>query len=104
MTGIKELYLKTGTGHKKRFVPMHTTTAELGEDMAHALASIFSVSGCDSTSAFRGMGKEKRMKAVTEHPQLMDGLKGLGKDATKIAPATGSSICYFGIHDVSWTR
>ena len=34
MTGIKELYLKTGTGHKKSFVPMHTITAELGEDMA----------------------------------------------------------------------
>ena len=59
LTGMKELYLKTGTGHKKRFVLKHTITAELGEDMAYILPSIYSFSGCDSASAFSGMGKEK---------------------------------------------
>ena len=68
MTGTKELYLKTGIGQKKRFVPMHSITAELGEDTAHVLPSIHSFSSCDSTSAFSGMGKEKWMKAVIEHP------------------------------------
>ena len=62
VTGIKELFLKMGTYQNKRFV--HAMTEELGEDMSLVLPSIHACNGCDFTSAFSGMGKERGIKIV----------------------------------------
>jgi len=69
--GIEEFYFKTGTGNKKRFILMHLVADRLGEDMAHVLPRLYALSGCDSTSFFSGIGKQRWMTMASAHPDLL---------------------------------
>ena len=69
--GIRELFFKTGTGKKKRYVPMHIVAKNLGPDMSCVLPAIQALSGCHLPSAFFGIGKQKkRIVSLRENTDL----------------------------------
>jgi len=89
--GIEEFYFKTGTGNKKRFILMHLVADRLGEDIAHVLPRLYALSGCDSTSFFSGIGKQRWMTMASAHPDLLKGLKKLGSNAAEMEDETQSA-------------
>ena len=67
---IKEYYFKTGVGKAKRYIPMHEVAEFLGRNTSMILPLIHAFSGCDSTSAFSGMGKERWIEVATSQGDL----------------------------------
>ncbi len=49
-------------------------------------------SGCDSTSAFFGIGKQRWLNLIEEHPELHNGLCHLGDSPSDINPETEAAI------------
>jgi len=82
--GIK-IFFKTGTRQQKRFIPMHDVALELGEKLSNSLPVIHALSGCDSTSAFYGMGKKRWSSVLTKHLPLLEGLSEIGEDPINIS-------------------
>ena len=82
LLGINELYFKTGV-KQKRFIPMHKVAEQIGHEMSLILPVIHALSGCDSTSSFTGIGKLRWFKTVQSHPELVAGLKKVGKHPSK---------------------
>ena len=64
-----ELWFRTGIKDKQRFIPSHTMSENLGEAMCLALPGLHALTGCDSTSAFCGVGKKKSLKLVRASSQ-----------------------------------
>ena len=50
-----ELYVKTGTSMKQKFILIHSLAKDLGRHLSHELPCLHALSGCDSTSAFCGI-------------------------------------------------
>ena len=55
LLNIGKLFFKTGVNNKKRFIPMHKTCSEIGNDMSLVLPVTHALTGCDSTNAFSGL-------------------------------------------------
>ena len=83
--GMRELYFKTGTGKKKRYIPMHIVAENLGSDMSSMLPAIHALSGCDSTSAFFGIGKQKWLTTLRENRDILQDLQEFGNDPVSIS-------------------
>ena len=60
--GDLTILFDTGTGNKQRLIDVSKLAVSLGQDKCTALMSLHAFSGCDSTSAFRGIGKLKLVK------------------------------------------
>jgi hypothetical protein len=62
MTNIDELWFQTGniTSVKdgRRFIPVHDLYNSLGAEMTNILPVAHSLTGCDTTSSFFGIGKK----------------------------------------------
>ena len=54
-----ELWFHTGTGEKRRFVPMHVIAEKLSEEIIRVLLAFHTLAGCDSTSAPFGCGNKR---------------------------------------------
>ena len=67
----KEIWMKTGTFQKRKFVPIHEI--QLQPDVKKNIA-FYALTGCDSTSQFSGKGKKRARKIFLEHPHLLDRL------------------------------
>ena len=52
-----QVLFDTGSGNKQQLINVTTLSAELGQDLCTALMSLHAFSGCDMTSAFRGVGE-----------------------------------------------
>ena len=57
-----QLWLRTGTGSNRRFIPIHDICAKLGSELCKLLSGFHSLTGCDSTDSFSGIGKNKHSK------------------------------------------
>ena len=75
--GITILF-DTGTGNKQRLINVSKITADFGQEKSTALIALNAYSGCDSTSAFRGIGKIKPVKTLLRLPQYIPILNKLG--------------------------
>ena len=71
------LYIKIGTGKNERI--LNVTLADFGENMSGVLPGLHAFSGCDSTSAFNGIGKSKWLKLVKANELYRDTLCLLGE-------------------------
>lgn len=60
-----KLYFLTGTKDKHRMIDLQVIANALGPNLSAALIGLHSFTGCDSTSAFYGKGKEKALKLTT---------------------------------------
>lgn len=48
--GLQELWLRGGVGDTTRFIPIHTLSGKLGENLCSVLPAVHSLTGCDITS------------------------------------------------------
>lgn len=71
-----EIYLQMGTGFRERIYQVGSN--DLSLEVLDALPSIHALSGCDSTSAFSGIGKKKIYKTVTKEKTFLKAAGLLG--------------------------
>ena len=62
--GVKELWLKYGTGTKQRYLPLHTLAMNLGEMKSKLVMKIHVISGCDLTSKIGS-----KLAALNKNPE-----------------------------------
>ena len=48
--GLQELWFRGGVGDTTRFIPIHTLSGKLGENLCSVLPAVHSLTGCDITS------------------------------------------------------
>ena len=92
----QELWLKTGVKDRLRYLPVHEIQAFLGESLCRCLPSFHALTGCDSTSAFSGIGKKKAWKVLLTKEQMQRDLCTLGQNPAIQEPvqkAAESFIC-----------
>ena len=73
------MYVEIGSKTKKRILAMSKIHEVLGEKMCSALPSLHALTGCDSTSAFFGIGKQKAYKVVKGSIRYQEVLAGMGE-------------------------
>jgi len=56
---LEELWFKTGTAKKTRYIAVHTICEKFGESIGKALPAFHAVTCCDSVSSFAGIRKKK---------------------------------------------
>ena len=57
---------------KVRYIPLHEISANLGQELTATLFAFHAITGCDSTSCFKGRGKKRSLlvlKSSTEEFQ-----------------------------------
>lgn len=74
-----KVFFKTGTKQHSRLIPMHSITARLGDDMCSSLVGLHAFTGCDSTSAFVGKGKQVAYKLILESPRHAETMRQLSQ-------------------------
>ena len=58
---------------------LNVTESSLDENLIRSLTGLYAFSGCDSTSAFHGIGKIKWLNLVKKHEIFCDALCLLGE-------------------------
>ena len=76
------IYFDTGTGNNKRLVNITELVAHYTQEYCTALTAVHAFSHCDTTSAFKGIGKIKPVKILQKHPRFQRVLAGLGEEWT----------------------
>ena len=77
-----QLWLRTGTGSNCQFIPIHDICAKLGLELCKLLPGFHSLTGCDSTGSFSGIGKKRAFKVLQKHGQDIPNLALLGSQPT----------------------
>ena len=77
LTGITILF-DTGTGNNRRLLNMTELAKANTPAYCTSLMVIHAFSGCDTTSAFKGIGKVKPIKVLQGNPKYADTLSTLG--------------------------
>ena len=77
-----------GTPKPKNLKYTRQSPRERSRDTSMILPLIDAFSGCDSTSAFSGMSKERLIEVATSQGELPDGLESLGNSITYLSKET----------------
>ena len=67
---LAELWIEFGVGKHYRFMPAHLIADSLGPEKAKALPFFHAITGCDTTSAFAGIGKRTAWDVWNAFPQI----------------------------------
>ena len=70
----------TGTGNKRRLLNVTQHAKELGQKHCSALLGLHAMTGCDTCSSLKGIGKKKPIKILHKYPQFEDCLSAIGED------------------------
>ena len=76
----RELWFQTGMKDKARFIPIHTLPSSLGPLLSKASPAYHAFTGCDTTSAFSGIGKKKSWKVLVNDSEAQQQLASLGEE------------------------
>ena len=76
------IYFDTGTGNNKRLINITELVADYTQEYCTALTAVHAYSHCDSTSAFKGVGKIKHVKILQKLPRFQRVLGRLGDEWT----------------------
>ena len=68
----------TGTGNKKRLIDITKLSQQYQQELCTALLSLHAFTRCDTTSAFKGIGKVKPIKTLQKSPQFQSALAQIG--------------------------
>lgn len=68
----------TGTGNKKRLIDVSEMSRSYSQQHLTALMALHAFSGCDTTSAFKGLGKVRPLKTLSRMPKFGETLARLG--------------------------
>ena len=69
----------TGSGNKKRLINVSKKARELGQSQCSALLSLHGLTGCDTASSFKSIGKVKPLKVLKKFPKIENSLSNLGE-------------------------
>ena len=61
---VNKLWLKLGTGDKKRYVAIHKTDSHFESSMLKSLTTLYAITGCDSVSGFPGIEKKAALTTL----------------------------------------
>ena len=81
---ISELWIEFGIGKHYRFIPAHLVALSMGPERASALPFFHALTGCDTTSAFCGIGKKTAWDAWEIFPQVITVFSSLSKNLCEI--------------------
>ena len=73
-----EIYFDTGKGNSRRLLNMTNISKEFGQRKCSSLLGLHAFTGCDTTSAFKGIGKIKPVKILQKMPKFEICLGKLG--------------------------
>ena len=82
---LKELFIAFGTGKKFWYIPIHQITEILGPEKASSLHTMHALTGCDTTSFFRGHGKKSCWSVWFTYPELTEALSNITKSSETIS-------------------
>ena len=80
--GVMELWVGFGTGKAFQHIPVHEITQTLGPEKSLSCPLFNSLTGCDTTSSFLGIGKKTAWAAWQAYPDLTETLFTLSDDPT----------------------
>ena len=89
-----QILFDTGTGNKKRLLNVTKKAIELGPVYCTALLALHALTGCDTTSSLKGIGKIKPTKILKKMPKFKEHLSNLGKSWT-LSDSVASEIEHF---------
>jgi len=75
-----QLYIKSGTRTREKFVDVQKVAATVGHNMCCALPELHSFTGCATVSAFGGKGKISTFKLMQKIRKYQDAFTQLGKE------------------------
>lgn len=75
-----KIIFDTGTGNNKRLINMTDFIGNLTQEYCTALTALHAFTHCDSTSAFKGIGKVKPIKVMQKNPRFQRVLAKLGEE------------------------
>ena len=70
----------TGHGNKKRLINITKLAKQYPQHTCSAMLSLHALTGCDSVSSFKGIGKVKPLQLLLKSPSFCDTLNQLGED------------------------
>ena len=73
-----EIWFKTGTKEKVCFIPLHEISSFLGQELTLTLLAFHAITGCDSTSCFKGKGKKRSLLVLKNSVEEFKDLRNLG--------------------------
>ena len=85
------IWFKTGTKQSTRYIPLHSIGQKIGADLCTLLLPYHALTGCDSTSCFKGKGKKKGLDVLRGNQERYQSLRSLG-DSLQI-PQEVMKVC-----------
>ena len=81
-----EIWLAFDHGSKLRFIPCHLIAAKLGNDGSGGHLLMHTLSGCDTVSAFHGIGKKTAWAVWCSMPHLATVFSRLARAPSQVSP------------------
>ena len=81
---ISELWIEFGVGKHYHFIPAHLVALNMGPEKASALPFFHALTGCDTASAFCGIGKNTAWDTWEVFPQVTTVFSSLSKNLCEI--------------------
>ena len=77
LQGVTILF-DNGTGNKKRLIDITKLAQQYKQELCTALLGLHTFTRCDTTSAFKEIGKVKPIKTLQQSPQFQSALAQIG--------------------------
>ena len=73
-----DIWFRTETKEKVRYIPLHEISANLGQELTATLLAFHAIAGCYSTSCFKGRNKKRSLLALKSSTEEFQSLRNLG--------------------------
>ena len=74
-----EINFDTGRGNKKQLISVTKIAKQCTQKYSTALMALHAYTQCDTTNAFKGIGKVKPIKVIQKMPEFRKGLANFGE-------------------------
>jgi len=99
--GLEKLYFKTGRRqlhcNTTRFVPVHNIVKMLSVEQRNIMLTVYCLTGCDSCSAFYGIGKKTAFKVMMSNAADLQTIADLGNTPFLCANARRGCTNFVGL-------
>ena len=82
LESIDEMWLKSGVGDNKEYLPIHDIIDQLGFSVVQLLPAVHSITGCDSVSSLFGVGKKNAFETLKENSENLSEMRLFGDSPT----------------------
>ena len=72
-----DIWFRTGRKEKVNYIPLHGILSDLGQELTATLLAFHAIIGCDSTSCFKGRGKERSLLVLKSSAEEFHILRNL---------------------------